>query len=439
MRTGRPIPIDVEDALGPGVDIEFDLTSGRPVARRARNRGPWLGLDRGSVVDTDDGHGRRLPALIGLPASTFAGCRIEARVCGALSRAGGPPIIVTVVPGAELPVRPIVEAVARLESSSWLDGAAAQRRVGEARSLFRERRARRRIVDGRAWSADASTSPFIDRFSTPHSLAEYSLAGLAPRFLRGLDGLLDADERVLYWVERPQLHDLSIVERVRGRIDRRAALLLLTDRQLLWLVDHAQPDVYLSDWGVDVEAVPIENLTSVAVAEADTTVSLEIETGRGTSAYALPSELGPEVHTAARLAERFLPRTGGWLPRRKYSIEPVEFDGDEPGIFGQEIEADRLRGMVGEPLGFVFSPRRDGQRTAAGMAVDRGAVHLLSGSAQRTSALAGVHAVRLVLSPLIGRVAVVGGDAPLELVFPATFSRSAANFVRLVRRLAANS
>jgi len=435
--SGGLLTVEIEEPLGPGVDVEFDLAAGRALARRARLRGPWLGLDRGSVVDTDDGHGRRLPALVGLPASTFAGCRVETQVCGALENESGPPIILAAVPGGQLPTRPIVLAVAGRASARWLDSTTAEARVGSARRLFRERRARERIVDGRAWWTDASATATVDRFSTPHSLAEYSLRRLPPRFQRGLDGLLDGDERVIYWVERPQLHDVGLVQRLRGRLDRRAALLLLTDRQLLWMVDHTQPDVYLSDWGVDIEAVPVENVIAVEVTESDSEATLEVRTGRGRSAYSLPLELAPELRVAAGLLGRFLP-AGSEMPRRIYAIEGLDFDPDEPGRFDQRADADQLRARVDQPLGFLFSPRREGQRRPAAVALTRDAAHLLGPRAHARLPLARVHAVRLVLSPLVGRLALVADEPPLELVFPATFARSAAALVRLARRLIAN-
>ena len=59
-----------------------------------------------------------------------------------------------------------------------------------------------RIVGGRAWDASGAT-PEAARFTTPHSLAEYSLGRLPLRFVRGLRDLLDPDERILYSVERP--------------------------------------------------------------------------------------------------------------------------------------------------------------------------------------------------------------------------------------------
>jgi hypothetical protein len=88
--------VEVDEPMGPGVEFELNIGGIGSTARRGRVRGPWLGLDRGHLVDTDDGLGRAVPVLIALPASTFVGCRIEVR-CGQRSppsSAGndGPPV-----------------------------------------------------------------------------------------------------------------------------------------------------------------------------------------------------------------------------------------------------------------------------------------------------------------------------------------------------------
>ena len=58
--------------------------------------------------------------------------------------------------------------------------------------------------------------------------------------------------------------DSGLVERVRRQRARRAALLLLTDRQVAWLVDHAAPGSLPVRLGVDVISIPVEQLVGVA-------------------------------------------------------------------------------------------------------------------------------------------------------------------------------
>ena len=200
--------IEIDEPMGPGVDFEPNVDGIGSTARRARVRGPWLGLDRGHLVDADDGSGREVPVLVALPASTFAGCRIEGELVGGLAAQGGS-VLVARINGAALPIEPFIRTVAgRLASEgSWMSAQGAARHAERARREYRERRAKERVVGGRAWLPEGSEAPDKARFSTPHSLSEYSLARLPPRFMRGLEGLLDPDERILYWIERPALVD----------------------------------------------------------------------------------------------------------------------------------------------------------------------------------------------------------------------------------------
>ena len=59
----KPILVEVEEALGPGLDNERDLVRGGVLVRGARGGGLWLGADRGFLVESDDGHGRAFDAL----------------------------------------------------------------------------------------------------------------------------------------------------------------------------------------------------------------------------------------------------------------------------------------------------------------------------------------------------------------------------------------
>ncbi len=231
--------VEVEQALGPGVDFERDA-HGQLLGRHARPGRLWFGFDRAALVDSDDGLGRLVAVLVAVPASTYAGCRLEIELAGGWQTPSGP-ILVGRVAGTPLPPPLSARIAASVDEGTWLDTEAAERVASHARHRFRERRSHARISGGRAWYAIGVLPPEVARFATPHSAAEYSLAKLPPRFVRGLEHILDADERILYWVERPMAGDLGVVERLRRQVERRAALLVLTDRQLLWLVDHAKP------------------------------------------------------------------------------------------------------------------------------------------------------------------------------------------------------
>ncbi len=432
--------IEIDEPMGPGVDFEPNVDGIGSTARRARLRGPWLGLDRGHLVDADDGSGREVPVLVALPASTFAGCRIEGELVGGLAAQGGS-VLVARINGAALPIEPFIRTAAgRLASEgSWMSAQGAARHAERARREYRERRAKERVVGGRAWLPEGSEAPAKARFSTPHSLSEYSLARLPPRFMRGLEGLLDPDERILYWIERPALVDTGLVDRVRARRDRRAALLLLTDRQVAWLVDHATPDRYLSDWGVDVISIPVEQLVGVAVTTPRGETALVVRTARGATDVRLPRELSSEAAVFRDLASGFASRSSA-LPRRRYATERIEPDWAMLEPFGSGDEARQIAASLdGEVLGYLPSPRRPGQAWTELMAVSSHSISVVSAAGQtREVSIDRMHGLEATFSTLHGRIATIG-DTRVAMTYPSTLGASAAPVIRLVRRLVANS
>ncbi len=432
--------LEIDEPMGPGVDFEPNVDGIGSTARRARLLGPWLGLDRGHLVDADDGSGRDVPVLVALPASTFVGCRIEGELVGGLAVQGGR-VLVARISGAALPIEPFIRTAAgRLASEgSWMSAQDAARHAERARREYRERRAKERVVGGRAWLPDGSEAPAQARFSTPHSLSEYSLARLPPRFVRGLEGLLDPDERILYWIERPAQVDAGLVDRVRARRDRRAALLLLTDRQVAWLVDHATPDRYLSDWGVDVISIPVEQLVDVALTTPRGETALVVRTPRGATDVRLPSELSREVTVFRDLASGFASRSSA-LPRRRYATERIEPDWRMLEPFGSGDEARRIAaGLDGEVLGYVPSPRRPGQARTELLAVSSRSISVISAAGPtREVSIDRMHGLEATFSTLRGRIAATG-DGRVAITYPSTLGASAAPIIRLVRRLLANS
>ncbi len=429
--TSAAFAVVVEEAIGPGVDFERDA-DGVLVGRHARRGGVWLGFDRAALTDSDDGWGRQVPILVALPASTHAGARLEVELQGGWDTPTGP-VLLARLAGGDAPDIALARLAAAVVDGRWFDERSAEQVARAARRRYRERSAHLRIVGGRAWHPDGAPTPEAARFATPHSAAEYSLARLPPRFLRGLADLLDDAERVLYWVEKPQTGTSYVLDRLRGRLDRRAALLLLTDRQLLSLVDHARPDRYLSDWGVDVELLPVERLVGARIAGGVGSVHLTVETTAGAHSFTLPAELEPEAAVLRDLIDRFLPSSARYLPRRRYATEPIAFDPAAVAPFGQEGEAQDLYDAAvsdGEVLGFVVSPRRPGQRSMAALCLRHTTIELIGARGRRSVELSDVVTLSVTLSPLIGRIATQPGVA---LTLPAPLMDQGATFVRLVR------
>ncbi len=429
--------LEVDAALGPGLD--YELIDNRLVGTRARPGGVWLGLDRAAVIESDDGAGRQLAAVVAVPASTFAGCRLRARLVGAW-RDGGRLVVVAHVNGTPPPLPPLARLVAELpEDAIWLDGAAASEEVARAYRRYRERRAHARILGGKAWLG-TGIAVERSRFTTPHSSAEYRLDRLPPRYLRGLHGLLDDDERLLYAIERPELRDAGMVDRLVRRVDRRAALLALTDRQLLWAVDHADPDRYLQDWGVDVEVVPVERVERADLAP-DAPATLVVATAASTTTYRLPDELASEASVMTRLLRRFTPPAAGARPRRVYQVPEVEPDAKALDAFGQAEDArlavEAARAMRPIAAAF-FDPRRTRVRRSSLLALDDAGIELRTGEQVERIGLDDVASLGITLSALVGRLVVTGRSSRIDLRFPAPLAGGAAAWLRSARRAVAN-
>jgi hypothetical protein len=436
---GPTVLVQVEEALGPGLDYREDLDRGGVAISGSRRGALWLGVDRAFLVDSDDGRGRALPVLVALPSSSFVGARIDAELAGGYAESSGS-VLVARLPGAELPVDPILRAAGGVgPEARWLDAHQARDRAGAARRAFRERRSRGRITGGLAWRPpEGIPDGALQGF---YSHAERSLDRLPPRFLRGLEGMLDPDERLHYSIQRPWLKDPSLEERVR-RHDRRSGLLLLTDREVLWLVDHANPDSYLSDWGVDVELLPVEQLMGVRVQDDADALQLAFDTPGGRHTVAIPLELESDVRIFEALAARFVPDRNGRRLRRTYELKPVEFEEETADRFHQLPEARAFqaeaRRDAGELLAFLYSPRREGQRECLGLWLSRSEVGLLGPRGQRLG-VGDLTSASIALSPLTARIRLRAGNRILSFPYPGPLAVHGAAFLRLLRRAWANA
>jgi len=434
------VELAVDQALGPGVEVEVDAGIARAVEPRAG--GLWLGLDRAHLVDSDAGDGTELPAVVALPGSTFTGCRLTAELSGALVE-NERVVLVGRLPGTALPPLAVLRTVAAMPGATMIAAPAAERVSRDARQRFKVRRQSGRVLGGRAWRA-AAPDPGRRRFTTPHSRAEYRLDRLPPRFLRGLAGLLDEDERIIYSIERPP--DSIRTNRLglpRRGAERRAGLLLLTDRQLIWMVDHLPPDRYLLDWGVDVRLMPVETLQDVHLTGREV-LELGVRTAGGPAAFPLPLELRAEAEVLRDLAGRFVPPASGASLVRRYAPPAVRFDTGPAALFAQEADAEReldaLRARLApeELLAAFYAPRREGAPHPAAMA----ALTVTRMALQRPSRFQAIpldhlRSLSITLSPLAGRVELAHGAADAEHLafsYPATTSAAATALVRMLRK-----
>jgi hypothetical protein len=105
-------------------------------------------------------------------------------------------------------------------------------------------------------------------------------------------------------------------------------------------------------------------------------------------------------------------------------------------------EAASVREMAlagsNHPLAVLPSPARPGHGRTSAWVLDRESVAIVGRGAVERVALADVHAVTLVLSPLEGRAELLGRH-PVRIAVPAPYADVAAAFARALRRRLAST
>ena len=429
------VDVVVEEPLGPGID--YDTGSLPPAAIHARQGGIWLGVDRAAVVDTDNGMGRALQALVAIPVSTFSGCRIRGILIGAFRHDRGL-LVIAALPGAQVPMAPVLRAVGRVpDTAAWIAAAQARGEIASAVGRYRMRRSETRLAGGRAWQPPDNLPVELLRNVGTYSTAELQLERLPPRFLRGLRSLLDHDERLLFAVGRPYRPPTWRTMRGRSR-GSREALLVLTDRQLIWLVDHADPDRYLFDWGIDADLIALEQLGGIELGPSGGDLAIVVAARSGEALdLRLPGELRPEAETLVRLARRFICPVGGRLLIRTYPTAVVE-EPDWEDLYHQGESVHRLRSGLVEAIGpeiaaFAYSPSRHGYRDPVAAAVTAEHVGIL-GRASFSVPLDSIASVRVELSALACGLHVRTVDGSTGTAFPGPLADHIASVARVLRR-----
>jgi hypothetical protein len=282
-------------------------------------------IDRGEIVIA----GKAVPVLVVRRVPAFPDCRLTGRIIG-LHQHGEraafvavptmDPAFQRVATLSDLPAHLLACLMEAIPAGIWQEEAAARERYRQTFYAERTTRAQERRLGGRAWQAEMSAPERDLRDEAErHSAAEYHLRDVPARFQDYVVELLLPSERILALIHRPPP--------VRRGLFRRAtlpeALLLVTDRQLLAMVDTIPPDVTMARWGFTAESAPLEKLGSVSLRDerrtAILTVSFMAAAGPSAIAFALPDGHEALEPTRLLLAD-FVPRPGDRRLQRHYRV-----------------------------------------------------------------------------------------------------------------------
>jgi hypothetical protein len=195
----------------------------------------------------------------------------------------------------------------------------------------------------------------------PHAQAEHLIRFVPQRFQEALTDLLLDDERLLAFVERPLLrHRTGLLGMQTWRSNE--GLLVVTDRQALWLRDFLAPGSGFLPGGYIAHSAPLERLQDVAVLPAGSVpesyagrlepdespyprLVMEVASCAGSELFAVEFPQQAEMEKAlARIAgilRGFLPFSDRTQDRRLRRLPIVE------AWLPRGVEAERLAGLGG--------------------------------------------------------------------------------------------
>lgn len=151
-----------------------------------------------------------------------------------------------------------------------------------------------------------------------HPGADAQVRRLPARFQSFVGELLVPDERIHFFAGRLERLPRTVFGHATGE-----AMLLATDRQLLWIEDARPRDAYLMSWGYEARSLPLERIASVESTDGGLCVLSEAG-GPPFVVAGLPAIAKPLLDQIAGFALGFV-RRDGLLPMRRYDV-PVRAD-----------------------------------------------------------------------------------------------------------------
>jgi inorganic pyrophosphatase len=427
----------VEQPAGPGNRYAVDRSSGMVTLDGIEPDLARCPIERGHLLGTAAADGSPLPVLVAVRLPTFAGCCIPVYPIGIAELGGATGAVIIAVPAVDpmlaaagavedLPETARRAILAATGGAAVRDAAAAEAAVRAAIESGRRLRAdheqdHRQVI---AWKvsdwrapAPAGIGP-SDRGpeTVPYSFAELAVPRLPSRFQTYIARALLPEERIILFVRRPALR----IRRGLGlrRTSLHEGILVVTDRQVLFMQDSLPPSSTLGHWGYIARVSAIERLAAVAVGHADglVTLSLTFAAERGAEAVTIPfsDDLSAAVDEAASFLRAFIPTSDTRALRRVYRCDAPGSLPNFAELLGRERAPDWTSELLPEEPVFAWAQSRTDHGRAVRLVVGPHHVATETGAGGTSGAIRcpidQITSLELTLSILGSRMEVARGD-----------------------------
>jgi hypothetical protein len=279
-------------------------------------RGAPAPADLGECVRVVDEHGDPLRVLVLRSAPLAPGSRVSvAPVALVYPRPGDSPILIgspladTHAPRFDQQLRLALERLALAGMQDYAQSAARWEGVEAASGYVQQGAVRASVVRGGRRAAAVWQRPELIRGDS----AETQIDRLPARFQDFIRELLVPDERIHFFAGRSERRPRFFFDGAIGE-----ALLVVTDRQLLWIEDSHPRGADLTSWGYEARSMPLERVTVVDLTDDGLRATGEAS-GPPFVAEGLPPVVRPLLEQATDFARGFIqsPRP---LPMRRYEL-----------------------------------------------------------------------------------------------------------------------
>jgi len=333
----RGLAFVVEEPGGPHNRFEADKRSNAIVLTGVDLDVPFRSYERGYMADAFGPDGAPIAALVPARVPTFPGCRIRVRPIGMSPSTRRPGQLIVAVPMADsafdrvaevddLP-EPIQSAVRAELRCGALGSAETRAYLASVHETTLRLRAAARTGSGpAAWKTGGRTGAIPREGAIePHTMAERAVPLLPIRFQEYIARELVHDERILMFIQRPAFAPAG-TRLVLRRRRLPEAILVLTDRQLMFMADALDPDSTLVHWGYVAQVTAVERIAGATIREDAGAHALEVlvEAKGGTQVLAFPflnDDAAALLSDAVELLNRFVASPSMRKLRRLYEAQ----------------------------------------------------------------------------------------------------------------------